>query len=115
MILELIEKRRRLHEDNVAELQKAKADGRDTLDPEAEERWQNRDAAIESLTKNIEMRKKQERIEAALAEAEERKAEPNPIATERRTSQAGQQQLRQSKYDFEMAMRGWFLQPTATG
>lgn len=115
MISELIEKRRRLHEENVALLQKAKADGRDVLNPDEEQEWQNRDAAVEALTRNIDMRVKQERIEKALAEPEERKAEPNPIATERRTSLDGQNQLRQSRQDFEMGLRGWFLQPTGDG
>ena len=118
MIAELIEKRRRLHLENEAILQKSKSDGRDVLNPDEEQEWQNRDAAIEALTKNIQMRQKQERIEAALSEAEERKSAPDPLPQAATTNGArsvlppGTRQLRQSREDFELGLRGWFLTPT---
>src|SRR5262245_4103039 len=113
MIAELIEKRQRLHHENVAILQKSKADGRDVLNPDEEGEWQSRDAAIEALTKQIERYKKQEQIEKALGAPEERKTAPNPI--EIRNSDIGRQQLRQGARDFEDALRGWFLTPTEKG
>lgn len=116
MIKELIEKRLRLHNENAAILQKAKADGRDVLTGDEEQEWQSRDAAIEALTKNIEMRKKQERIDEALASVDERRTEPNPIngngASETRQLAPGTRQLQQGREDFEMALRAWFLTPS---
>jgi HK97 family phage major capsid protein len=117
MIAELIEKRRRLWDENTAILQKSKADGRDVLNPDEEQEWQSRDAAIEALTKNIQMRQKQERLEAVLSEAETRTTAPDPLpqhamAPNGRPSAAGMRQLRQSREDFELGLRGWFLTPT---
>jgi HK97 family phage major capsid protein len=114
MIGELIEKRKRLWEENTAILQKSKADGRDVLNPDEEQEWQSRDQAIEALSKNIQMRQKQDRIEAMLAQVEERKAEPNPLPAQPHgpPTNLGMRQLRQSREDFEMGLRGWFLTPT---
>lgn len=108
MIQELEEKRRRLHAENTALLKKAKDDGRDILNPDEETEWQGRDAAIETLTKNIEMRRKQDRIEAVLADAHERRTEPNPVES-RGDGTAALRRLAQSSQDFEMALRGWFI------
>lgn len=108
MIQELEEKRRRLHAENTALLKKAKDDGRDILNPDEETEWQGRDAAIETLTKNIEMRRKQDRIEATLAEAGERRTEPNPVEA-RGDGSAALRRLAQHSQDFEMALRGWFI------
>jgi HK97 family phage major capsid protein len=113
MIAELIEKRRRLWDENTVILQKSKADGRDVLNPDEEQEWQSRDQAIEALTKNIQMRQKQDRIEAMLSEAEERKTAPDPLPAQgpARGFAAGMRQLQRGREDFELALRGWFLTP----
>jgi HK97 family phage major capsid protein len=110
MIAELEEKRKRLHHENTALLQKAKADGKDVLTPDEEAEWQSRDQAIEALTKNIEMRRKQERIETALAEPQERRTEPGPLETRPAgAATAALSRLARGAADFEMALRGWFI------
>src|SRR5262245_7377217 len=110
MIQELVEKRKRLHEENTALLQKAKADGRDVLNGDEETEWQSRDAAIEALSKNIEMRRKQERIEQALAEPAERRTDPAALDPRPAgASAAALSRLARGTADFEMALRGWFI------
>jgi HK97 family phage major capsid protein len=105
MIKELNEKRHRLHEENAALLAKAAKDGRDVLTADEEQEWQSRDAAIEALTKNIEMRAKTEAIEKRLAEVEERKTQPSVPGMPASVST----RLNRGKADFEMALRGWFI------
>jgi HK97 family phage major capsid protein len=112
MITELIEKRRRLHEENVTLLKRSKDDGRDVLTAEEELEWQNRDAAIEALTKNITMRQRQDQIDAALAEVQERKTEAAPVSLTPRTSRVGMQELQRGQKDLEMSLRAWFLAGT---
>jgi HK97 family phage major capsid protein len=107
MIKELIEKRQRLHEENAALLKKVAQDGRDVMNAAEEEEWQSRDAAIEALTKNVMMRQKQAKIEASLAEVEERKVEPSQVRDGSGT--AAIRRLAQGRGDFAMALRGWFL------
>ena len=107
MIKELIEKRQRLHEENTALLQKAQKDGRDVLNADEESEWQSRDQAIEALTKNIQMRAKQDEIQKRLTEVEERKTDANPVADASGT--AAIRRLARGKNDFEMALRGWFI------
>jgi HK97 family phage major capsid protein len=111
MIAELIEKRQRLHHENVDLLQKIKADGREVPNPDEETTWQSRDSAIEALTKQIERLKKQQQIEAMLAEPDIRKTEPNPVNGTALAVQPGigMSRLRQSNQDFEDALRGWFM------
>jgi HK97 family phage major capsid protein len=110
MIQELVEKRRRLHEENTALLQKAKADNRDVLNADEETEWQSRDAAIEALSKNIEMRRRQERIEQTLAEPTERRTDPGPLELRPAgASAAALSRLARGTADFEMALRGWFI------
>lgn len=111
MLKELIEKRKRLHEENVALLVKAKQDGRDTLNPDEETEWQGRDAAYEAVTRQIERYQKQAAIEQALAEPQARQVEPAQPATEPRTSAVQSRQLQRGQADLEMAMRAWFLAP----
>lgn len=112
MIAELIEKRRRLWEENTAILQKLKADGRDVCNPDEEQEFQARDQAIEALTRNIQMRQKQDQVERVLLEAEERKTAPDPLPPPPRSTAVGMRQLQRGREDFENALRAWFLHPT---
>jgi len=108
MIKELIEKRQRLHDENGALLAKAAKDGRDVLTDEEESEWKSRDQAIEQLSKNIEMRVRQDAIEKRLAEVEERKTTPSP-APDNGDRPTVRGRLSRGRADFEMALRGWFI------
>jgi HK97 family phage major capsid protein len=117
MVNELIEKRKRLHEENSALLAKAQKDGRDVLTADEETEWQGRDAAIEAISKNIVMRTKQEKIEKALAEVADepkahRSADPTNI-DDPRTSEGAMRQVRRGQVDLDMALRAWFLRDRA--
>lgn len=107
MVKELIEKRNRLHEENVALLLKVQKDGRDVMNSDEEAEWQSRDAAIEALNKNIEMRIKQDQIAARLAEVEDRQVAAPAVSEGPGT--AAVRRLSAGRNDFDMAIRGWFL------
>src|SRR5262245_465790 len=107
MIKELVEKRQRLHDENAALLAKITKDGRDVLTDEESAEWESRDQAIELLSKNIEMRQKQERIAVRLAEVEERKSAPSQPSNGDRPTVSSR--LSRGRADFELALRGWFI------
>ena len=118
MIAELIEKRLRLHHDNTALMQKVKADGREVPNPDEEQEWQSRDAAIEALSKQIERLKKQQhdRVDArrtgdAQDRAHARQWQTAALAV---APGAGLTRLRQSHQDFVDALRGWFVRGQET-
>ena len=112
MIPELVEKRMRIHGEITEILQRARADGRDVLNGDEEQEFQNRSTAIDMLTKNIDFREKHAKVEELLATVDARRTDPNPVSeTESRGSvlPKGTRMLRQGREDFEMALRGWFL------
>jgi HK97 family phage major capsid protein len=114
MLKELIEKRARLHEENVALINQAKKDGRDVLNADEEQEWQERDAALEAVSRQIDRLHKQDQIEKRLAEVEDRKAAPgDPMAdAHHRTSATARLAIQRGQHDSEMALRAWFLAGT---
>jgi HK97 family phage major capsid protein len=114
MVKELVEKRKRLHEENIALLAKVQKDGRELMSAEEEQEWQARDQAIEALGKNIEMRIKQDAIEARLAEVEPRKtapaAEPEP-----RSGPAAIRYARRGQEEAARGLRLWLLGAATSG
>lgn len=116
MIKELVEKRQRLHEENAALLTKVQKDGRDVMTGDEESEWNGRDAAITALSKNIEMRVRQEEIDKALAEpvpGKIQRADPlGEPGSNGHSATRAVMSLRRGRQDFDMALRGWFLTGT---
>src|SRR5262245_10861340 len=109
MLKELIEKRKRLHEENVALLQRSKDAGQDVLNPDQETEWQSRDEAIEAISKQISRYERQSRIDARLAEVgESRVAPPDPML-ETRGSHAMVRSMQRTQLDLDLSLRAWLL------
>jgi HK97 family phage major capsid protein len=108
----LREKRATLAEEAAGILKKASDDSRDTLRADEEEHYQNLHKEIDALTRNIEMRERQEDLETALAKPQGRRADPGQPAAEGESRSEGSlavSRLRRGQEDSAEAFRSWLL------
>ncbi len=101
---ELLEKKGRLAKEAGDILAAAKADGREVLRKEEEDKFTAIHADIEGLTKTLSMINKQEDAERSINDVGARLTQPNPTPSGQIESR-----LLAGSRDYQDAVRGWFI------
>lgn len=104
--VELLEKKGRLANEARQIMDDAQRDGRETLRPEEETKFNTIHTDIEALTKTIGMMDRQDEIERSIAAPGERKSGPNLLDPD---ITRGNSSLSRGMRDQQDAVRGWFL------
>ncbi len=100
---DLLLKKGQLFEESKAILDKGTTEGREALTPEEQTRFDAIHCDIEKLTAQVKNLDKQDDVERSLGTGEGRQTKPDSLELR------GDSRLRQSKADYNDAVRGWFM------